>query len=133
MWRLDLSKLKKLKLRDYAIRFLFGGAISILAALIAHWTTGRIGGIFTAFPAILLASLTIINRKEGKDAAAADARGGVVGAVALVIAAIVLSLTLMPLAGVWSLLLTLAAWLACGIALYIPSFKAGWLRLEEEK
>ncbi|MGH2480306.1 MAG: DUF3147 family protein, partial [Ktedonobacteraceae bacterium] len=54
---MDISQLRQIKIRDYALRFLFGGTVSVLASLIALWTTERIGGIFTTFPAILLASL----------------------------------------------------------------------------
>lgn len=132
MMNVDFSPLKKIRMQDYAIRFLFGGAVSVLASLIAQWTTGRIGGIFTAFPAILLASLTIIDKKEGKEAAAADARGGVVGSVGLVIAAIVLSVTLGLLLPVLSLLLALAIWLVCSVGLYLLSFRAGWLRVKKQ-
>jgi uncharacterized membrane protein (GlpM family) len=128
----DFSQFKNIKVRDYAIRFLFGGAVSVLAQLITQWSTGRIGGIFTTFPAILLASLTIIAKKEGKEAAAADARGGIVGSIGLVIAAIVLSVTLELLIPALSLLLALVIWLACSIALYLLSFKAGWLRVKKQ-
>jgi uncharacterized membrane protein (GlpM family) len=132
MMNMDFSQFKKIKMQDYAVRFLFGGAVSVLAALIAQWTTGRIGGIFTTFPAILLASLTIINKQEDKEAAAADARGGVVGSIGLVITAIVLSVTLGLLLPALSLLLALAIWLVCSIGLYLLSFRAGWLRVEKQ-
>jgi hypothetical protein len=132
MMNIDFSQFKKIKMQDYAIRFLFGGAVSVLAQLIALGTTGRIGGIFTTFPAILLASLTIINKKEGREAAAADARGGIVGSVGLVIAAIVLSVTLGLLVPALSLLFALAIWLACSIGLYLLSFRAGWLWVKKQ-
>lgn len=131
MWKLDFSQLKQLRWKDFIIRFLFGGAVSVLAALIAQLTNGRIGGIFTAFPAILLASLTIIARVEGKYDAEETARGGIVGAVALVITAIVLSLTLNVLTGPLSLLLSLAVWLLCAIGLYVVSYKAKWLHVKK--
>lgn len=123
MMNIDFSQLKGSKARDYAIRFLFGGVVSVCAELIAKGTTDRFGGIFTAFPAILLASLTIIGGHENKDAAAADAHGGVLGAIALVTAAIVLSVTLERLPGAWSLLLTLVVWLACALGLYLSHAK----------
>ena len=128
MVKLDIGQIKQVKWQDYAIRFLFGGTVSVLASLIALWATGRIGGIFTAFPATLLASLTIIGKHEGRHPAVEDAQGGVVGAIALVVAALVLSVTLTQLAGAWSLLLALASWLVCGAGLYLLSVKFGWLR-----
>jgi uncharacterized membrane protein (GlpM family) len=129
MWKMDLSQLKRVKLKDYIIRFLFGGAVSVIAALISIWTNDRIGGIFTAFPAILLASLTIINRMDGQHEAEKDARGAIVGAIAFVVTAIVLSMTLMLLAGALALLLSLVAWLLCAIGLYALSYRSGWLRV----
>jgi hypothetical protein len=131
MAKLNFSQLRGIRLRDYAIRFLFGGTISVIAALIGQWATGRIGGIFTAFPAILLASLTLINQEDGKQASAMDAQGAVLGAVALVLASILLSVTLGALAGAWSLLLGLGAWLVCSVGLYFLSVKLGWLRIEK--
>jgi succinate dehydrogenase/fumarate reductase cytochrome b subunit len=132
MWKLNLSLLRGVRLKDYLIRFLFGGIISVLAALVAQGTTGRIGGIFTAFPAILLASLTLINQEDGKSACIQDAQGAVLGAVALVLASIVLSLTLGILAGIWALLLGLGAWLICSFGLYVLSVKAHWLHIDKK-
>lgn len=131
MWRLELSQIKQIKIRDYLVRFLFGWAISVLAVLIAQWTTGRIGGVFTTFPAILLASLTLIGKREEKQTAAADAQGGVIGAVALVVASVMLSVTLRFLTGAVALFLTLAIWFVWSIGLYILSIKRGWLHIEQ--
>ena len=132
MWKLKLSQLRGIRLRDYLIRFLFGGIISVIAALIGQWTTGRIGGIFTAFPAILLASLTLINQEDGKQACIMDAQGAVLGAVALVVASIVISMTLGAMVGALALLLGLGAWVVCSVGLYFLSVKFGLLHLEEK-
>jgi uncharacterized membrane protein (GlpM family) len=132
VWKLDFSQLKQIKWSDFAIRFLFGGIVSVLAAFIAQLTDGRVGGIITAFPAILMASLTIINKLEGRHAAEETARGGIVGAVALVITTIVLVLTLGILSGLLSLLVALVVWLLCAIGLYAMSYKAQWLRVHKQ-
>lgn len=132
MWEFDFSQLKHIEFKDYAVRFLFGGVISVLAALISQLTTGRIGGIFTAFPAILLASLTMINREDGKHKAEEDARGGIVGAIAFVVTAIVLSLALKLLAGALALLLALLVWLLCAVGLYVVSYRSRWLRVNKQ-
>ena len=133
MWKLDLSQLKNFKWKDYIVRFLFGGAVSVLAALIGEWTNTRFGGIFTAFPAILLASLTIINRMDGQHEAEKDARGAIVGAIAFVITAIVLSLTITLLAGALALPLALVVWLLCAIGLYALSYRSGWLHVSKSR
>lgn len=132
MWKLKLSQLRGIRLRDYLIRFLFGGIISVVAALIGQWTTGRMGGIFTAFPAILLASLTLINQEEGKQACIMDAQGAVLGAVALVVASVVISMTLGVMVGALALLLGSGAWVVCSVGLYFLSVKFGLLHLEEK-
>ncbi|GCE02759.1 DUF3147 family protein [Dictyobacter aurantiacus] len=132
LWHLDLSKLKQIRMKDYIIRFFFGGAISVIAALITQLTNGRIGGIFMAFPAILLASLTIINRKDGQHKAEEDAKGAIIGALAFVLTAIVLSLTLQKLSGALSLLLSLVVWLLCAFGLYALSYRSNWLRVRKQ-
>lgn len=132
MWKLSLSRLRNIHLRNYLIRFLLGGVVSVVAVVIGQWATERIGGIFTAFPAILLASLTLLNQKDGKQAAEQDAQGAVLGAVALVIASIVLSVTLDIMAGVFALLLGLGAWLVCSVGLYVLSVKSGLLHIEKK-
>ncbi|GHO82810.1 DUF3147 family protein [Dictyobacter formicarum] len=133
LWQLDLSQLKQIKIKDYILRFFFGGAISVIAALIALLTNGRIGGIFMAFPAILLASLTIINREDGKHKAEEDAKGAIIGALAFVITAIVLSLTLQVLPGMLALFLALVIWLLCAFGLYALSYRSGWLRVRKQQ
>jgi hypothetical protein len=65
--RFQPGRIKEARLRDYAIRFVFGGTISVVAALIGAVVEEPIGGIFTAFPAIMLASLTLINKAEDRE------------------------------------------------------------------
>jgi hypothetical protein len=104
---LDLGKLRQVKLPDLALRFAFGGAASVLAALLGHWVTQRFGGIFTALPAVLLASLTLIGRRDGDEPSAEDAEGGVLGACAFVGSAVLLALLLPRVAGAVALVLAL--------------------------
>ena len=133
LWKLNFSQVKQSNWKDYLVRFFFGGTISVLAALLADATNSRIGGIFTAFPAILLASLTMINREDGKHKAEEDTRGGIVGSIALVIIAIGLSLTLKVVVGALALLLALIVWLGCALGLYTLSYKREWLRVNKQK
>jgi hypothetical protein len=128
--RLDLGKLREIKLPDLLLRFAFGGAASVLAALIAHWTTQRFGGIFTALPAVLLASLTLIGQRDGDELSAEDAEGGVVGACAFVGCAALLAYLLPRLVGALALPAALAVWLVLGLLLYWIAVRAGWLRTQ---
>ena len=44
------GRIREASYRDMAVRFAFGGTISVVAALIGAVTTESIGGVFTAFP-----------------------------------------------------------------------------------
>ncbi len=131
--RIHLSNLKKVHLKDYAIRFAFGGAVSVIAALIGKWTNVPFGGMFTAFPAILLASLTLIGKHDGDEKSAEDAEGGVLGAIAFIVAAIFISRTVTVMTGAVSLLLALAVWLALAVSLYLLAIRLGFLRTYERQ
>jgi len=94
----DTSGLKQTKWHEYALRFIAGGATTLIAGQIAKkWGPG-IGGLFLAFPAIFPASATLIEKHErqrkqkkglhgeerGTDAAAIDAVGTAMGSVGLI-------------------------------------------------
>jgi hypothetical protein len=99
----------------------------VLPALIGVWISPRFGGVFTAFPAILLASLTLIGEKDGREQSAEDAEGGVLGAVAFA-AAVFIALTVTRIAGIVSLLASLCLWLALAVGLYLLCIKLGLQR-----
>jgi hypothetical protein len=99
----DLSTLAQTKWHDYAVRFLFGGFITALAGIIAKKFGPGIGGLFLAFPAILPASATLIEKHErekkeslglngtarGRSAASVDAAGSSMGSIGLFVFALV--------------------------------------------
>src|ERR1700736_6579054 len=65
---LDLSALGKTKWYEYALRFAFGGSITVAAGLVAKkWGPG-VGGLFLVFPAIFPASATLVEKHEKKTA-----------------------------------------------------------------
>jgi hypothetical protein len=60
----DWRGVKQTNVREYAIRFVFGGAITVIAGLIGdHWGP-VVAGLFLAFPAIFPASVTLVGRHE---------------------------------------------------------------------
>jgi uncharacterized protein DUF3147 len=79
----DWSKLSKSSPPELLIRFVFGGGIALVAAVAGTVFGARFGGLFLAFPAVLPATLTLIEKKEGTTKAWADASGGVLGAIGL--------------------------------------------------
>jgi uncharacterized membrane protein (GlpM family) len=125
---LDPGKLRQVGLGETAIRFAFGALVSIVASLVTLKFGPRIGGLFLAFPAILPASLTLIEKKEGNEKARADAEGGIMGAVGLAAFALTALLLLHRLAPAPALALALAAWIAVSLGLYLAARSAGLLR-----
>src|ERR1700689_3955358 len=93
----DFSALAKTRWYEYGVRFLFGGAITVVAGLLAKKFGPVFGGLFLAFPAIFPASATLVEKHEreknqkagiahtarGRQAAALDAEGAVMGSIGL--------------------------------------------------
>jgi len=103
--RTHVGKLREPPARDWLIRFGFGAAVSAIAAVGSLLAGPRVGGVFLAFPAILLASLTLVAKEEGTDQARDDARGAAFGTLGLIAFAVVVLLT----ATRWPLWATLTA------------------------
>jgi len=130
--RLNLAALSETKPREYAIRFLFGGLLTVITGIIAKRFGPTVGGLFLAFPAIFPATATLVAAHQrakkyragidgtarGRDAAALEARGASLGAIGLLaFAAIVwISLPAHPAAAV--LLAAAVAWLAVSVSLW---------------
>lgn len=91
------SSLRQTRWYEYAIRFLFGGLITAAAGIIAKQFGPGIGGLFLAFPAILPAGATLVEKhtkekkqkagldgsKRGRRAASLDAAGAATGSLGL--------------------------------------------------
>jgi hypothetical protein len=59
----DFSALKEANWREYAIRFFFGGSMTVIAGLIAKHYGPELGGLFLAFPAIAPATATLLDQQ----------------------------------------------------------------------
>ena len=116
--RFQLGRIKEARFRDFAIRFAFGGTISVVAALIGAVSKESIGGIFTAFPAILVASLTLIDKQQDREHASYDAVGATLGAVGFISCAVIISRTLEQWPVAASLGTGLLIWLVVSVGLY---------------
>jgi hypothetical protein len=100
--QMDTEGLKDTKWYEYALRFFFGGAMTVATGIVAKEFGPTVGGLFLAFPAIFPAGATLIDKHEkekkeraglqpgyrGKYAVALDAAGATMGAMALVIFAV---------------------------------------------
>jgi uncharacterized membrane protein YjfL (UPF0719 family) len=113
----NFSALRETKWYEYAIRFIFGGLITVATGIIAKQFGPSIGGLFLAFPAIFPASLSLVDkhtkeRKEqaglaganrGRAAAALDAKGSAIGTLGLLAFALVAAQGL-PMGPPWKVL-----------------------------
>jgi hypothetical protein len=129
---LKLSALRAVAPHEYLSRFLLGGAITGLSAWIASRYGPVWGGLFLAFPAIFPASATMLEKHQrarkrragitdtirGRLAAAIEARGAMLGAVALATFAVIAWLGL-PRYGIRPLLAcALVVWLLLSATLW---------------
>lgn len=113
------GKVREAKPRDLLVRFAAGAATSIVAGLITLAFGPRVGGVLLAFPAILAASLTLIEEQEDSQDAREDARGAVAGACALTAFAVIAALAFGHLTAGVVLLLATAAWTITAVTLYV--------------
>jgi hypothetical protein len=117
--RFDLGALGKRSPGDYLTRFAFGAGISAVAAIAASVFGVKLGGVLLAFPAVLPAALTLIERKDGRHEAAVDATGAILGAVALIGFALTAAWVLPRFSAGVALALAGAAWIGLAAALYV--------------
>lgn len=123
---IDMSQLRDIRWQDLAIRFAFGAVISVIAGIVGLNIGERIGGILLAFPAILPATLTLIDKRQGKERSFHDLQGTVAGAFGLVGFGIVASVTFGHFNVLIVLVLAFLAWTLMAGLLYLVW--AGWLR-----
>ncbi len=125
----NLDALAKTKWYEYLVRFAFGGAITVIAGILAKHFGPVFGGLFLAFPAIFPASATLVAKHEtqkkknagiatssrGRQAAALDAAGAALGSVGLAGFALTVWKLLPRYNSVFVLLGATAVWLALAI------------------
>ena len=130
---LDVSSIQHLRLRDYAVRFVFGGIVTVLTGLIARRYGPGVAGLFLAFPAIFPAGATLIEKQQrekkrrvgldgtsrGRVAAGIDAIGAAMGTLGLIAFALLAwrflpshsSPAILTIAGLAWLAISVLAWL----------------------
>lgn len=145
-----LESLKGIKFHEWAVRFLFGGAVCVLAGLVARRYGPAIGGLFLAFPAIFPAGASMVEAHEkrhkarvgldgtirGRTVAGLDAAGAALGCCGLAGFAVVCWLCLpergpaavLALATVVWVVLSVSAWLLCKSRIFRPRGRRTALR-----
>lgn len=129
----DISALKTTKWYEYALRFLFGGAITVVTGVLAGHYGPVFGGLFLAFPAIFPASATLVEKHErekkrkagiaktsrGREAAALDARGAAIGSIGLIGFALTAWKAAPLRNGTLALLAALVVWMTLSILIWL--------------
>jgi uncharacterized membrane protein (GlpM family) len=117
--QIDLRKLGETTWWEYGIRFGFGGLVTAIVGVLSTMFGPTVGGLFLAFPAIAIASLTLIARhSEQRPAAGADAFGAAAGSIGLVAFGAVVWWLAPRVAGVWVLLVALSVWLVVSLLVW---------------
>jgi hypothetical protein len=128
----DFPALKKTKWHEYAVRFLLGGSVTVIAGLLAKYFGPVFGGLFLAFPAIFPASATLVDKHErqkkqragirhttrGRQMAGVDAAGAALGSLGLATFAYLIW-KMLPVWNVAAVFIAaVAAWLCVSVALW---------------
>lgn len=130
--KFDVTALRRTRWYEYAVRFFFGGAVTVAAGLLAKRYGPVFGGLFLAFPAIFPASATLVQKHErekkrkagiidknrGRKAAALDARGAALGSIGLTCFGIALWRLLPRWNAGLGLVAALALWLVISLLLW---------------
>lgn len=128
----DFSALKGVRCYEYALRFLAGGTITVIAGILVQRYGPVFGGLFLAFPAIFPASATLVEKHEaekkrkagiastsrGRLSAALDARGAALGAIGLGCFAFAVWKLLPRWNAPLTLVVALAVWLAVSLLIW---------------
>lgn len=114
------------------MRFLFGGAVTAIVGVIGKVYRPAVAGLFLAFPAILPASVTLIEKHEtsnrcragfhaahrGRAVASVYVAGTAMGSLGLLVFA-VLTWKLVPIISAWAVIaIACAAWFGTSFAVW---------------
>lgn len=115
--RLDRRALRSPEWGRLGVRAAFGGGIALAAGLVGMRLGPTVGGLFLAFPVVLPAALTLIEKSSGEAATDVDAVGATIGALAIIVFAVVAALLLRP-AGPAAIALAAAAWIVVALGVF---------------
>lgn len=119
------GRAREISWKAYAVRFAFGGLVTFGAGIIGMVYGPAVGGLFLAFPSICMASMTLLERREGKSAVGVDAVGASIGSVGLLSFGGILWL-LAPREPAWlTLVVACCVWFMVSFLLWLAF---GWVR-----
>lgn len=117
--QVEPENVKRSSWKDYGIRFLFGGIITAAVGVIATVFGPVVAGLFLAFPAILPASLTLVQKHEDKRDSRLDAHGAALGSIGLISFGAVLWALAPRTSGVLVLAAASIAWLGVSLLCWL--------------
>ena len=140
--KIDTTGLHESKWYEYIVRFAFGGTVTALAGVIAKHFGPEIGGLFLAFPAILPATATLIEKHEiekkhesgkhgtasGRRLAGVDAAGAAMGCIGLAVFALIVWKELPQSSLLLVLVEATISWLMAAVGVWLMREKL-WRRL----
>jgi uncharacterized membrane protein (GlpM family) len=132
-FKIDTSEIAESKLYEYVLRFVFGGTVTAMTGLVAKRYGPEIGGLFLAFPAILPATATLIEKHEkekkersgkngtarGRKAAGVDAAGAAMGCAGLAVFALIVWQILPNSSSGFTLVTATVAWLIVAVSVWL--------------
>jgi len=145
--KLNLEPIRTTTWSEYATRFVFGGAVTLLAGLIAEKFGPGVGGLFLAFPAIFPAGASLIEKQQrrkkrqagvngevrGRLAAGVDAAGAAIGCSGLAGFAIS-TWKFLPQLSLWqTLILATGIWTSVAVTMWIFCRRGPKRRIPEGK
>lgn len=127
-----VSALKETRPHEYLVRFVVGGATTVLAGIVAKYFGPGPGGLFLAFPAIFPSTATLIEAHEkkrmakighdgtnrGRIAASIDAAGAMLGCVGLAGFSLILRFMLPKQNVLLSLIAAVSVWIVLSVMLW---------------
>jgi hypothetical protein len=131
--KIDTTGLRESKWYEYVVGFAFGGTVTALTGVIARHFGPEIGGLFLAFPAILPATATLIEKHEtekkqqhgkigiasGRRAAGVDAAGAAMGCLGLIVFAVIVWKALPASSLALVLIVATIVWLITSVAVWM--------------
>ncbi|GGK97223.1 hypothetical protein Sme01_35660 [Sphaerisporangium melleum] len=118
--RIRPGKIREVSPVGLALRFAFGLAVSVVAGLVGTVWGEQAGGVFLAFPAVMAATLTLIEDEErSRVPVVQDARGAVLGAVGMIAFAACVWLLVLLIPAPLAMVVATVVWGAVSIALYL--------------
>ncbi|MET8159317.1 DUF3147 family protein [Sphaerisporangium sp. NPDC005289] len=118
--RVHPEKIREISLPGMGLRFAFGMVVSVIAGLVGQRWGVTAGGVFLAFPAVMAATLTLIQDEEhSRVPVAQDARGAVLGAIGMIVFAVCVWALAGRVPAVPALALATVAWMIVSAVLYL--------------